>query len=821
MSRHWAGSYLACLGLAWCALTVPGGRHCLASNCFKIDPTGQHLFVPCDKPVEVPGNSCCNRRVSLGLVPGKVIAPIGSEVVLLAAVCGQDGYLLANERVEWMLAPGGVGQFIEVGDHKSGLSYDTFIRRHPGAQEWYRKVDNTYAIGSTSSKYLLLTRGTPTRDDDISVLKGQAWLTVSSPIEGTSHVTAFAPSVPGWDSRKQTATVYWIDAQAAFPPPAINPVGSRHVFTTTVTRCTNQAPLSGWRVRYEITGGPPAGFLPDNAQIVEVSTNSLGQANAEIVQAQPAAGTNTISIQVIRTENLPGNDGTRLVVQSGTTNKTWTSSAISLDKSGPKEAALGGVVSFRLDIRNPGELTAKEVVLVDQIPPGLTFLNSNPPAATNGARLEWRLGDLRGGENRMVEVTCRADAPGTVQNCATVQTADGVSAQDCVTTTIIPSAIDVTVIGPAQAVVGQTVNFEVTVTNRGGTAASGLTIIDRFDSGLQHASGANPIERDLEPPLGPGESRRINVPLRVVQPGQQCNTVEIVGDGGMKSSARACVTATLAAGAVPPATVPPSNTGPTPATPRTAPPAAPPATAPPGEAPTLSIRKTGPTKRQVGEVAEFVIDITNTSRFQATGLKLVDHYSINLDPVQATPGFSFLNDDMIWYVDELPAGKTIRFEVRCKCLAPEKESCNEVTVTSKEGSRADSRACLEIQAVAGALTLTVGDLRDPVAVGNDTTYDISVTNGAAVSDRMVAVIVTLPPEMQPIQQGTGGQPSKIEGQTIRFEPIRELRAGEKVAIRVQARALRAADIKVQVSASSQGNPRAVTAEETTRIFSGQ
>lgn len=813
MGRSRSGRILALSAFAIAALFVadfqtycPTPAYAETSCCPRIDPTGQSLFTGCNKPVETPGKKCCKQPSSIGLVPGKIIAPVGTEVVLLAAVCGPDGYLLANQRIEWMLAPGGVGQFVAIGE-RGGLDWMLGdFRSSPG------KVDNTYAIGATSSKYLTLTRGTPTLDDDITVLRGQAWSTVTSPIEGTSHVMAYAPIVYGWDTRKQSSTIYWIDAQAAFPPPAINPFGTRHTFITTVSRHTNQTPLAGWRVRYEITGGPPAGFSPDCAQIVEVPTNSLGQASVEIVQTQPAPGTNTIAIQTIRTENLPGNDGTRLVVHSGTTNKTWTATEISLDKSGPSEAALGSTLTYRLEVRNPGELTAKEVVVIDQVPPGLIYVSSNPPIAA-GARLEWRLGDLRGNESRTIEVSFRADRAGTVQNCATVQTAEGLSAQDCVTTTVIPASIEVTVVGPAQAVVGEEVNFQVTITNRGGAPVGGLTIVDRFDEGLQHATAANPIERDLDPALGPGESRRINVPLRVVRPGQQCNSVEIVGDGGVKASARACVTATLPPGAPPPVAVPPAGPAPSPAPSPT--PAAPPA----AEKPTLTVRKTGPARRQVGEIAEFVIDVTNASPIAASGLKLVDHYSISLEPVQATAGFSYLNDDMVWYVDQLPAGKTIRFEVRCKCLQPEKEACNDVTVTSKEGARADSKACLEVQATATALGVAIGDLRDPVAVGNETIYDIAVTNNSQVSDRMVTVTVTVPPEMQPQQQGTGG---KIDGQTVRFDPIRELRAGEKVAFRVRVVAMRPGkEVKVLVSVASQGNPRPVTAEESTTIFAGQ
>ena len=181
-----------------------------------------------------------------------------------------------------MIAPGGVGQFIGLG-RKSPLDWLT------GFNTWPRKVNSAYAIGVTSPRYVCLTRGTPTPTDDLPVQRGQAWISVTSPVEGTSFVTAHAPGVKAWDGHAQTSTIQWVDAEFVYPPPAVNPAGTKHTFTTTVTRHTSQGPIEGWRVRYEISGGPAAGFAPDGAQVVEVPTNEFGQASVEIVSARTGA----------------------------------------------------------------------------------------------------------------------------------------------------------------------------------------------------------------------------------------------------------------------------------------------------------------------------------------------------------------------------------------------------------------------------------------------------------------------------------------------------------------------------------------------------
>src|SRR3569833_3368436 len=67
-----------------------------------------------------PGSIGMHQPNGLCISPQRVVAPVGAEVVLKAAVCDQKGLTTANEKVEWMIAPGGVGQFIALGQRNWG-----------------------------------------------------------------------------------------------------------------------------------------------------------------------------------------------------------------------------------------------------------------------------------------------------------------------------------------------------------------------------------------------------------------------------------------------------------------------------------------------------------------------------------------------------------------------------------------------------------------------------------------------------------------------------------------------------------------------------
>jgi uncharacterized repeat protein (TIGR01451 family) len=755
------------------------------------------------------------------VTPAKVIAPVGSEVVMQATVCSLAGKPRPGERVEWMLDPGGPGQFIAIGD-RGPLETLHLASSRP------HKIDNTYAIGKTLSHPVTLNRGTPATTDDIVVGRGQAWLTLSSPVEGVSHVTAFAPEVYGWDSRKQTATVHWIDAQWAFPPSATNPSGSRHVFTTTIARSTNATPLMGWRVRYEIAGGPPAGFAPDGAQMVEVSTNSLGQGIVEMFQKQPLPGTNQINVQVIRPAEVEGASGERLVLASGVTYKTWTAPQVSLRKTGPAHGIVGATLTYRIEVRNTAELTVKEVAVTDQLAEGMSPVSSTPPGTPSAGKLVWRLGDLRGGEARTIEVNLRADRAGPLNNCAILSTAEGLTAQDCVTTTIVVPAVDVSITGPSQAVVGQNLNFEATISNRGDAPLTGLTLVSRFDAGLKHPTLALP-NNTVDQPLAniaPGQSAKFNITLQTVQPGPSCVSVEIHGDMGVQQSSRACVSVSAPGGAVGPVTPPVTGPG-NPATsspggtPAPTPGSAAPATTPGGK-PNLTVKKTGPAQQTVGQKVLFNIEVTNSGNAPATNVVIQDNYDQSLDATQASIGFSRVGTGFKWTVPSLGPNSQQKFAVECKCLTAQDKACNRVTVTCNENVRVDDIACLQITPAAAGLSVGMTTLRTPATVGMDITYQITVTNKNQTSDRNVVVAFTAPAETTPLPDPNGALQNRtlmtVRGQTITFDPIKEIRPGESIPFKVVVRANQAGTSRARVDVRSDGTQQGVAAETEVPIF---
>lgn len=794
LCRRWIAAACA----LWC-LAVVGCAHPIGSSRLpKIDPTGRQLYTYDTPYKQRPGPVGHGDMTAVMITPSKIIAPVGSEVVVQAAVCGQDKTLMAGQKVEWSIAPNSVGYFVQAGE-SGPLDWMHHVGYHT------KKIDNTFAVSATSAKFIMLNRGTPTPADDVPILRGQAWTTVSSPMEGTSYVTAVAPDVYAWHAHKQTAQIHWVDAQWTFPTPSVNPTGTRHAFTTTVLRHSNHCPLIGWRVRYQIASGPQAGFAPDGSQVVEVVTNSLGQATVEVFQTNPLAGTNVINVAVIRPADWPTGDGSPLVVGSGTTQMTWTTTkaggGLWIDQTGPSEAIVGSTLTYRIVVRNPSDLTAKGLVVTENVPTGLTFVGSTPQAQVAGNALTWTLGDLAGGQSRQIEMTFQSTQAAVINSCSTVRSADGASAQDCAVTTITQPSVELTLVGPPQSTVGETISFVANITNRGSQAVSNLVLLDRFEPGLHHdQAGAGPIQNRELGTLAPGETRRVNVQLRVLQPGRWCNTMELTGDNGVRTSAQACTTAVAG-------TVPPPVVGP--------PPTTPPPTA--GQ-PTIVVRKSGPTRAAVGETILFTILVENHGTTPATNVKVLDNYDSQfLNALKASDGWQRAGNDIYWILPQLPPNSVYKREVQVICTAPGANVCNRVTVTTQEGVRQDAQACLEITGQRAPLAVSIFEPRDPINVNGEAAYDIRVTNNAPVADTDILVIVTLPDQMTP-SPSTGPTQYALNNRTMRFAPVAGLRAGDTLTFQIRATARQPIDAaQLRVDVTSTASPQPVTATETTRI----
>jgi uncharacterized repeat protein (TIGR01451 family) len=495
--------------------------------------------------------------------------------------------------------------------------------------------------------------------------------------------------------------------------------------------------------------------------------------------------------------------------------------------TGPSQASVGAAFTYHLEVTNTADVAVRDVVVKEQDPQGIEFVSSEPEATPSGASQQWALGELAPRASATVDINYRVNQPGELRYCVEVRTAAGVAARQCVTTRIVAASLDVTVLGPTDGQVGSEASFEIQVINRGSATVKGLLVTDRFGRGLRHAADSDAVVHDMVD-LPPGATGRIGVTFQVVEAGQLCQDIVVTADGGMRTTARHCLTAVEApATAESPAATPP-----------------PAGDQPPASDSKISIKQTVPPRQRIGDMVRFRVDVTNNTDAPLSNVEIGDNFETSLEPRQATEGSTWLKGDVLgWKIASLEPGKSLHREIEFKCLRETPRACNRVTVAADGIDPVANEACLEIVgqnaavppvagsagapgpvgAAAGAagpdpLSVTIADTADPIKVDGETTYQIVLTNESQQSLFDVAVTATFSEEVK-----LSGLSGPVHGaalpNTVRFDPIREVRAGESpLSFELRVKALRPGTARMRVDVTSRGQAKPVSAEQGTEIL---
>jgi hypothetical protein len=484
-----------------------------------------------------------NRNLSPGqegqlmMTPSRIIAPVGSEVVVLAGICGNDGFFVKNQPLEWMLSNNSVGEFIEVG----GMHHSAFNKLVPPSS---KKINGQYAWGRTGIKSHIISRGTPTELDDIQLRSGQTFISVSSASPGTSYVTGVAPKAEGWDRRKATTVIHWVDGNWSIPTPSQATAGTVTPLTTVISDSEGRG-LSNWPVRYTIVGGAPAEFAPAGSSKAEAKSNSDGQATVQIRQpaGQFEPGQTQVRVDVVR----PAIFGQpELIVESGITSINWSAPALTIRAIGPRATEQGTPFNYRIEVSNPGDQVARNVVVrTKDLDDSIEFISSTPKPTEYGKQKEWVIGDVAPNASpRIVEMQLKSEKLGNVGLCFEVASSeDRLQTEACAETEIVQPCINLFIDGPSTVRVGDQVNFLLRVENRCDQPLENIEMTINYDNGLVRPGKSNPakVRFDDNGVLQVNQSETFPFAAIAQGVGQQCLVVTVTADGVRPERQTACV----------------------------------------------------------------------------------------------------------------------------------------------------------------------------------------------------------------------------------------------------------------------------------------
>lgn len=696
---------------------------------------------------------------TLDVTPAEDVNPVRTQHVLIATVEDKDGEPLPNRRVEWIIAEGGVGDIIEVDE--SGWR----------ASRGY-KVTSRYAVSHTNNFEHVLDRGTDDPSDDIRLERGQTWCVVTSPIEGDTHIVVYAPGIYDWDKHKVFVTKHWYDVQWQFPPPATNPTGTTHDFATLVTKHSDGTPLSNYEVIYRILDGPDGILAPGDKSTATVKTDSSGVAKVTLKQVKPAEGTNNIAIEVWRT--ACGDCEPAVRVATGQTAKTWVGPKIACSKTAPASVVAGQQFEYRINVANPSPVEAKEVVVTDNLPAGITYVSSSPAADVDGQSLTWELGEIAGDAQKTIAVQVKATKTGRVENCVDVKAAMGLSTRCCATTAVVSPKLAVEKRCPPTVILCDPIDYVITVRNTGDGTATNVQVTDQLPEGVTTTDGKRSVTAQIGT-LAAGQSREIRISAKATRAGAFENTVTAKADGGLTAES-SCTTKVTQ--------------------------------------PVLEVVKAGPEMRYVGRDAIFKITVTNEGDAPARDTVLVDPVPTGTTFVSADSNGRLDRGAVTWSLGTLDPGASRSVTLTLK--ATQRGAFRNTATATAYCAEGSGSAPLNVEGVA-AILLEVIDVEDPIEIGANVTYIITVTNQGSAEDSNIVVECGLPDEVEYVSSD-GPTRATATGKVVRFAPVASLAPKAKLVYRVVVKGLEAADVRFRTSMDSDVIDPAVEETESTHIY---
>jgi uncharacterized repeat protein (TIGR01451 family) len=770
------------------------------------------------------------------LTPLRVVAPVGGEVVFLAGVCGQDNFLVKQEPIEWMLSPDSVGQIIQVSDDAPG-KLSGFLHPHRPKVE---KLGVDFARGRTSSKAQVIDRGTPDCNDDIHLRDGETWVSVSSPTAGVSRLTVLAPDSKLWDQRRQTAVVYWLDAQWQFPGPQIAATGNPLQLATRVTKSEGFVPATDWLVQYTIVDPNVAQFVSPTSSVqgshqVRVRVDENATAVAHLAAPPEGRGTTAVLIEVISPAQ-PADHLPEIVVGRGETFVTFSSPGLNVQAFGPNAAMIGDQLNYVASLGNPGDLNADNTRLVLTLPAGLRLVATSPqPSSQTETGAVWDQGVLAANRQLDVTATVQAVQQGTYDVLFQAE-ATGLSTRSSVRTEIGEASVDVRFApagGVSEGEVGSTVQYEIDIRNTGRQTLTNLKLSVETDPGLAEATqGTNSVNQVISV-LQPGETRSLGIPFQIRQEGQHNARLRIMSGGDSLLTER---TASILGQPARPKT---PNVG-------------------------VEIQFPGsenPTavRMSVGETRRALITLRNAGQVRLSGLSVevtVDGSTLEFTGVDVNSRPSTRADSnarIIWTPADMLSGQggdVIRqLWVNVRARSPSPSATISVRATAAEGVTAQAAAQTQVIAadnitppvlppeqgqvtppptgqsgigqLTGQLRISINHFNDPTVVGREIRYGVRIANQSNTANRGVRVELLRPDGARLAnvsREGTEISPSYLADRTVRLQTIEYMRPGEEIYYIVVLIPDIPQQMKVSARVYSNELPSPVEATETTTVI---
>jgi uncharacterized repeat protein (TIGR01451 family) len=449
-------------------------------------------------------------------------------------------------------------------------------------------------------------------------------------------------------------------------------------------------------------------------------------------------------------------------------------SAVWVEKAGPAHFVVGQQVTYKIMVTNLTKLSLLDVEVTETLAEGFKVQYAKPKATLAGSDLKWKMDTLGPGASETLMITGTMEKAGTLTGCTTVTYRPPAV---CLALKAVDVGLKVAKTGPEEVLLCDPITYTMTVTNTGDVTACNVVLKDTLPAGLKTTDGRQSVVMNLGD-IEAGKSVKRSLSAKASEVGTFSNESTAEADGGIKAKSNMVSTKVVQSA--------------------------------------LSIAKMGPKMRYIDRPAEYTITVKNTSKVPATRVLLTDTLSGGTTFHGASDGGTLDRNKVIWQLGTLDAGaeKTVTLTVSSKRPGAITDVAT-VQAYCVEAKTAEGRT--EIKGIPAVL-LEVVDVADPIEVGAEETYEITVTNQGSADGTNIVVKATIPPEEE-LVSATGETKSSVQGKVVTFAPLAKLAAGAKARYFVKVKGVKAGDARFAVELKSdQITAAPVTETESTHVY---
>lgn len=445
---------------------------------------------------------------------------------------------------------------------------------------------------------------------------------------------------------------------------------------------------------------------------------------------------------------------------------------VRVEKNMPDQVQVNAPFDYTITVTNISDKPLENVTVTERLGSNFKFIRAEPSGTEEGGQVMWSLGSMAAGESRDIKVSGSATTTDCIKQCAGVT----YDIPTCGFTSVVNPQLKLTMTAPTTISLCDEIPLTYTVWNEGTGEATSVIVTSDLPDGLKTSEGEQKVALQVGS-LQPGQSREYNVTAKAQRTGDFVAKAEGEAGGGVTAESNV-VTTTVTQ-------------------------------------PVFEIDHTGPAMQYMGHPIRLSIIVKNVGSGPA--MNTVVEETLPEGSIDVTPSENgqTMGAKAVWNLGTLAVEESKELTVSFTAnragaftsTATVSATCAE-TVTAEVGT--------QVSGIAGIL-LEVIDTADPVEVGQDETYLVTVTNQGSAPDTNILIHCELEPSMKYVSSSGPTMVSEHDG-AVTFEPLKELVPGGKATWKIVVRGVQPADARFKATMTSDVLGRDVHETEATHFY---